>query len=590
MVSYANTNALSMLGGDDYSDVVASLTNYVTLTTPQTILSGADKTHQEINTFNNTTNIAGALSVNSGSVDIQAGGTCLYQANATNMSLIALDTNYTGVEGSMLIEADQDLTIRRTSASGFEGTLGIISNGNIDILTLDPLALGTGTITVQADRDLNLFSTLNTTINTAQGIELSADIYYSLFVDGALKETATNLYTSNTNLTITEVATTAYKVQNVSGTDKLNIAPTLTTNTNATITDVATARKFQAVSGTDIFNITGTGVSSIVNMNITKNVSTDSSAILLITNGYLNATEPYLYVKKGFSALGSYGTRLYTGKLSNDFISVGGLETETDVLTWDSANFNCLTATQTYLAGTAFKVQNAGGVDKINVNPMDTTIINGEVAITSQTSDLYITASDAVVLTGTLNGVVVYGGPNIKASYGLSLTTLTNTNVDIVAPLHATSYHVGSTASSVPLLSHQITVGRLLPTSASGTFTYDMNFGNNSTTLTSVLHRQPNIRIIPTYAILFCDSGTFTTGGGSITCSILVLNSAGTTCYTSSSTTVASGSNVRGTLTMTENLALVTDGTYKIQLEVVAGTSITVSTKNIYATLYSQQV
>jgi hypothetical protein len=41
---------------------------------------------------------------------------------------------------------------------------------------------------------------------------------------------------------------------------------------------------------------------------------------------------------------------------------------------------------------------------------------------------------------------------------------------------------------------------------------------------------------------------------------------------------------------MTENLALVTDGTYKIQLEVVAGTSITVSTKNIYATLYSQQV
>jgi hypothetical protein len=567
-----------MLGGDDYSDVAASLVNFVTTDTVQTILSGADKTHNEINTFQNDVNVTGPLLVNGGSVEIQSGGTCIFKGNDTIMTIAATDTLASGTTGSITIDADQDLTITRTSTSALSGTLALVSNGNLDILTLDPLALNIGSITIQSVKGIDLIAT-GTISSDANNVTSNAANLVDIQVAYTTKSRYQSTLTTNTNPTITNVATTAFKVQNVVGTDKLNIAPTLTTNTNATITEVATtAFKVQNVVGTD-------------KLIIAPGVSTSTNAI----------------ISEVFD----------TAYRVQDSIGIGNSLEITPVLT---TNKN---ATITEVATTAYKVQTTPGTDKLNINPADTTIINGEVSVTSQTSSLYLEASDAVVLTGTLNGVIIYGGATIKGNYGLSLTTLTNptitnvattafkvqnvagtdklnitptlttltnTNVDVVAPLHATRYNVGTTASNVPLLSHELSGGRLLSNQAVGTTNYFFNFGNRSTTLLSTSNRLPSINIVPKFCVVVLDGGGFT-GGGTVTLVVSVYNATSAlTAYTATAAVITTASVVTASLPMTFNTALTTGCIVGIMVTVTCTIAITLSTKNIYATIYSQQV
>lgn len=571
MVSYANTNALSMLGGDDYSDVIDSLANFVTTNTPQTILSGADKTHQELNTFNNEVNIFGPLLVNAGSVEIQSSGTYLFSGNDTDMSLFATDAQLTGTVGSINLTADGDISIVRTANNGFTGSIALQSNGSINITTQDPLALGFGDITIDSAVDTYI-NTANNLVNTAVNaiycdaggaIYLRIGSIYKTEIlntettntNATITEVATTAFnvqnvsgtdklniaptlTKNTNATITEVATTAFKVQNVDGTDNLNIAPTLTTNTNATITDVATTHNFQVVAGTNIASITAGFLSCNQNITSRKYLATDGNTIISCESGSLNASIPYVSVKKYSAVLNAYAAQYKTNSIDS-VLTIGGVDTVATVMDWSIVTLNSNLPTQNFIASTEFNVTDG---------------TNNKVAITP------------------------------------SLTTLTNTNVDVVAPLHAPTYHIGTTASSLPLLSHQVSAGRIISNQGIGTTNYYCNFGNNSLSLTSNFHRVPSgVSIVPKYCVVSYDTGVFTAAG---TVSIVVtLVNGGTlaTCYNSASATVLSGSNVSPSLAMTLVAALPAGSSFKIQVAVTSSVAITASTKNMYVTIYSQQ-
>ena len=663
MVDYVSTNALSMLGGDDYSDITTSLVNFVTLNTAQTILLGANKTHQETNTFNVDVNITGPFYVNSGSVEINSGGTFNLVAAATNMNITAIDPALIGIEGSIAIQADQDINITRTSNNGLSGNINLTSNGNIAISTLDPLAIGVGTIDIVATDNLDLTSTLGDMLITCAGsmiLGATSSLSQMRFqVNGSVKfdilntttaitnptitNVATTAYkvqnvsgtdklniaptlTKNTNATITEVATTAYKVQNVDGTDKLNIAPTLTTNTNATITevattaykvqnvagtdkltieaatttnsnqyqiinapngditltttdpfgfgstgriiqnskfqlisqvdsvntslstttlttntnatitDVATTRNFQVVAGTNIATITASVLSCNQNIKARKYLSTDGDTIISCESGSLNASIPYVSVKKFSTAVNAYAAQYKTNSLVS-VLTVGGVDTTASVMDWTVVTLNSNLATQNFVASTVFNVTDG---------------TNNKVAITP------------------------------------TLTTLTNTNVDIVAPLHATSYAVGTTASSVPLCTYQTHVGRALSNQGISNTSYLMNFGSNISTANTTTSIRPFCRLVPKFCSVFFDSGTFT-GGGTTAFRINVLDNTSTLCYQSPLTAFNSASTSIASLAMTEILALVSGAAYQIQIAVASTVAITLSTKNVYCIIHSQQ-
>ena len=421
-------------------------TNLVTIDGTQTI-SGAK-------TFTNQ------LVVNNANTDITATGT----SSDGLIRLTATDPLATGLYGQIQLLGANRVTMQSNTSSFYVSPslafTNIYGQYEIALSGVDKTYM-TGVLTT------NTNDTITNVTSTAFKVQTTS---------GTDKLNIAPTLTTNTNTTITDVASTAFKVQNVSGTDKLSIAPTLTTNTNTTITDVATTRNFQVVAGTDIVSIAAGGISSKQSMSISKQLSTDSGGFLIITNGYLNGTQPFLYIKKSFSLLGSWGTRLYNGVLSDDTISVGGVETETNILTWDSATFACLPATQTFLAGTTFKVQSVSGIDKINVLPASTTITDTDIYLVG-TNNLHMnatagyltssigtscafTAGTTLVLTSgtTMNlnaitSITQQVNSVTKETITSALTTLTNTSIDIVAPLYSQSYAVGTTSSSIPLCS-----------------------------------------------------------------------------------------------------------------------------------------
>jgi hypothetical protein len=171
-----------------------------------------------------------------------------------------------------------------------------------------------------------------------------------------------------------------------------------------------------------------------------------------------------------------------------------------------------------------------------------------------------------------------------------TLTTLTNTSVDVVAPLYATKYNVGTTASGRELLTFQLSAQRLISTQGiSAGITYNMNFGNNSLALTSTRIGTPNIIAIPIRCCVFFDSGTITTGGV-MTAVVKILTAAGVLVATSFSFffTSASSSSLTS-LVMTLNSTPARDEILQMTITISSTAAITASTKNVYAIVYCQQ-
>jgi hypothetical protein len=548
------------------TDIITTAANSTLTLNPTTTyiqkVNGTDKVNATTTLTTNTNPTITNVATTAFKVQGSAGTDIITTAANTTLTLNPTTTYTQKVNSTTKINATTTtlaLTSPATTIAGLTTTIdatGSVSQpGFINLTATDPGFIGglSGKININAQTFLNLQAGANDYIRVAPVQILN-------YVNGATKIDIQSTQTTNTNATINNVASTAFKVQNTLGTDKLNIAPTLTTNTNDTINNVAaTAFKVQNTLGVDKLNIAPT-LTKNTNATITEvattafqvqNVDGTNRLIISPTSYSLNSAPTcaifinagtFLNVLSGTTMAWSVGDSMDIS-VGSTFVQTSNTSSEYKVnliqkLMMTTTLTTMTNPTITNVATTAFKVQNAAGVDKLNIAP--------------------------------------------------TLTTITNTNVDVVAPLHATSYFVGTTASGMPLLSHQILGMKLLANQGIGTFTYLMNFANNSTTLFPTVIAQPGIRIIPKQCCLYYDTGVFT-GGGVSTIQILVLNNGGATCYQSSVTSLASGTLSSGSLAMTEVLPLVSSAPYKIQMTIVSTVAITSSTKNVYAMMYSQQ-
>ena len=542
---------------------------------------------------------------------------------------------------------------------------------NIDLINATAV-FKAGTQTITGDKTFNgdvIINNTNTTIqtsgtntNTGSTItEVATTAFKVQSVAGTDKLNIAPTVTTNTNATITEVATTEFKVQSVAGTDKLNISPTtttltnpttnildgtgqglqltsalvelnatvantlnlkvdsinklsatnvLTTNTNTTITDVATTRNFQVVAGTTIASITsgGLGVSS-ANISLTKNLSTDSAGIVTIRNGALNSGSPHVLVEKYTSGIlfGS-NTRYRNGAISASSIS-GGVETEVYIAGFSTTALDLTVPTITNVATTSFKVQSVAGTDKLTITPTLTTIGANPITLSalgalnatastfinfsSTTSSAY-TATTSLALTGgtsaqltatTTNSISSSGAVSdaiqidaSSASGGIKMrinavekifinngvTEITNTSVDIVGNCYAPSYSIGTHASSVPLCNYSFNGFKLMGTvqTTNITMTPDNGAWNGSFTIDRFRSALP---FVPYAYELSIDNGTAIVGTAT-SCSITV--------------TLLNGSSVQFATGTETGVALNTafqeyrNGTFSSVTKQVAGTQI----------------
>ena len=464
---------------------------------------------------------------------------------------------------------------------------------------------------------------------------------------GNVRYEQTNGLTTLTNDTINEVASTAFKVQNTLGTDKLNIAPALTTITNTEINLVAGATGIELYSLGGNIDILADGVGTrnrmksdgenlLAAITAGKNTLTAVSGLTSITS-----TSGQIELKTGSTTLDSIllentnvagaGIHLKTNGASANIkltsaenILTGDLTAKgTTILLQDTTptthysqtstvtaitntTINLRDATPTVrfqqtsgtttitnptitnVATTAFKVQNVSGTDKLSITPAQTVITSASILlVTAAINKVNIDSTNTYIKNTNL--YLQDGAGNTRYDQTNGLTTLTNTNVDVVAHLNATDYFVGTAASGRELMSYQLKASRLLsnqPISAVG-ITYNMNFGNNTGFPTTNIGT-PNIIAIPVRCSVFFDSGAFV-GGGTATIVVKILTSGGTLIATSASMGFTTFSGALTSVAMTANSTPARNAILQMTITITNTTAISASNKNVYAIVYCQQ-
>jgi hypothetical protein len=91
-------------------------------------------------------------------------------------------------------------------------------------------------------------------------------------------------------------------------------------------------------------------------------------------------------------------------------------------------------------------------VEKMNINTMDTTLINGELIFTSTTDRINATAFDAVILNGKTNGAILQANAVTKLNCSTTSTTLTNTSHTITSTTGANTISSANTTAVANLL------------------------------------------------------------------------------------------------------------------------------------------
>jgi hypothetical protein len=451
--------------------------------------------------------------------------------------------------------------------------IGTATDGVISLIATDPVATGLyGQITAQADTKIQLamsgVGTSSINMSPASIFNITDD--FSVYDTSIVNQLAiTPTLTTNTNATITEVATTAFKVQSVAGTDKLNISPTTTTLTNPT---------------TYILDGTGQGLqltSALVELNATVantlNLKVNSIAKLSATSVLTTLTNP----------------------------------------------------TITNVATTAFKVQSVAGTDKFSITPTLTQFsgnpitlsvtgaLNGTVStfinIASTTSSAY-SATTSLALTGgtstsltasTTNAISSSGAVSdavsidaTSASGGIKMrinavekifinsgvTTLTNTYTDIISYLYSQRYYIGTHSSNDPLSSCKFTgVVTLVPVGIGTSFLNANMYGG--TTATTV-----PFNFVPTKAIIYGDGGTIT-GGGAMTVRVIVNNfTTSTDTANTANVTLTSGIRSFAVMPFTTTGTLPIGNEMIIKSGIVASAAITGATLTLQITIFGYQV
>ena len=534
MVSYASSNALSMLGGDDYSTIQEDI--------EVLDASVVHKTGNLAETINGVKTFVSDLVVNNATTDITTSSTFTVR-DSTNTWLSLSDTagilrapnggSTLDIQGSIMRIDGSNLGGLNQLFFGAVEPFSSISfqNTDMEFLNTDIVVSTDATDTTQKQIGISATSTTTGDLifllskRTGTGSDRTASGYRIIREDstgdfivqrrtissgGISTFTAIQRINGLTSETFTmptqtKVATTAFKVQNVAGTDKLNIAPSTTTISNTNIVNVAsTAYVVQNIVGTDKLYIDST-YTEISNTEIVAQASTGNIALLMGPTGEL-------------------------------------------------------------------VVQN-NTLEKLNVGTSETNITNT-----------------------TINFRSAVGGLD-RFSQVSGRTTIENTSINATGSFYASNYRLGSSGgTNRRLASLSLPGGSCLIPTATGAGTTDTT-GTWSYTGTSTQMRTPDWgNFVPIYAIIGLDNGSIT-GGGTMTFAVQIREETNNFTIGTTPQTLTSGTNNASTAASqtfnvysSANQDIGSGVLVRFQIRISRTASITASTKSIFATIYGYQM
>ena len=404
-------------------------------------------------------------------------------------------------------------------------------------------ALTTGTNTIRSASGTNTLSAVG-----VGGVNIIDGTTNRLRVGGTDKEVITSTTTDITNTTITNVASTAFKVQQTAGTDKINVSnvETKLTNQYLTVTSSGTNTLTAQVASTTSANLidaTGTGSGNLIRVGTGQNKLENTAGSNLL------------------EAL-TTGTNTIRSATGNNVITTSAGENFMNITAGIGSNVLQVTSTSAGAGNKLFANNSANGFNQI-IGYNNYYDVNSSGA-----QYIRVNGGDKIVVNSTD-------------------TTITNANVGIVGKCNASSYNLGTNASNTPLLTYSILAQRPINNQgiSAGTV-YDMYFGGNNT---STAISAPTINIVSQKVVIFYDSGTFVGGGVCSGVINLISTSTGGTLSTSASFFINSGSLAGGVVAIPLIVAPTLATALRVQITISNTVAITGSFKNIYAQLWFSQ-
>lgn len=528
MVSYAQTNALSMLGGDDLSDITDSIA----------ILDASvvHKTGNLAESIDGDKTFVSDVTITNNNLIIQTTGTNSNTAVDGILALSATDPSSTGLLGQIIASADTNILL---AMSGIATSLISISPTSINNETDDFTVYDTSII-----NHLAITPTLTTLTNNNQTITST----------GINKLTSSSVTTSANTLeatgagggnTLSAIGNPSYNILEVSGTSSYNLLDAIGTNSYNQLDAFGTNSYNQLLSNT------------ITNYNEMRSLAGFNR---LYSTGLISAGVN----ANVLDAAGVGGSRnlLRTSTAGGETVIQHNLVQK--MLVTDTATTNT-NATITNVATTAFKVQSVAGTDKFSITPTLTQFsgnpitlsvtgaLNGTVStfinIASQTSSAYSATTSLALTAGTLAQLTATTTNTISSSGAVSdaiqidassasggikmrinavekifinsgVTEITNASVDIVGNCYAPSYSIGTHTSSVPLCNYSFNGFKLMGTvqATNIIMTPDNGAWNGSFTIDRF---RSALAFTPYAYELSMDNGTAITGTAT-SCSITV--------------------------------------------------------------------
>ena len=576
-MNFVSNNGLSMLGGDDLSSINQSIIDLDA--------SVVHKTGYQTETINGLKTFTSNLVVNNANTTITATGT----ATDGLITLTATDPTSSGLYGQVQAYADTKIQLKMNASN----SQVVMTPSSVSIIgdTTDTTTKNTETHNIGELASLTSGTFNVTDLVTTKTLLTMNDTYVKLQAPnfGSQLDIAGSLC----HFDGVPSGTNALYFGSI---EPFNTIGFINTNLQFLNTDIGITQDATNTSGRSI----GISVLSSCVGDILFSLQKRTSSSFLTASGFRfvreNATSNYLFQRRN--------------------VSSGGIGTNTTIqtITFDGATETFTAPTQNKVASTAFNVTD-GTTTHLSITPTQTTETNVGITLTATNSTAgamrieSTNAAGGVQLRAGTNGIDLLssgsasnymgtgaGGANRiqvnsvdKINTGDTLTTITNTNIDLVGQVNATSYATGTNTARTPLLTYFIWGQRTIQNQAiSAGTTYNMWLGNNSVTATCNFISVPNISLVTQRCCVWFDNGTFT-GGGTVTAVFNLVSSGGGIFSTSGAFTIVSGSTALASLAMPSSFTPGVNGVLQVWVVITNTVAITASTKNMYCQIWCSQ-
>ena len=557
MVSYASSNALSMLGGDDYSTIQEEI--------EVLDASVVHKTGNLAESINGVKTFVSDFNVNSG---------------ATNkLSITSTDTTLNNFSHVMNSTADISLQI------GGVPSLYLDSN-NTQLVGENVLIEGTSPVIGSL-----LTTPISFTTNSIEKLNIQTNETTITNPNVFIVDDSTGL--TNVKFSDEEVI---IKAPNGASTFDIQGALMRIDGSSGGINQLF----FGAVNPFSSIEFRNT---SMLFLNTDVVITTDATSTTLKQMG-ISATSTtagdlifLLNKRTGTGAdFTASGYRMIRENATGDFVlqrrttSSGGISTNTAIQRISGTTSETFTMpTQTKVATTAFKVQTIAGTDKLNITPTATELSNVEIIAQASTGNI-------ALLMGPTGELVVQNNTIEKLNIATSVTNITNTSINADGNFYAPNYRIGSSGgTNRRLASFALPGGSCLIPTATGSGTTTTT-GTWSYTGSSSQMRTPDWgNFFPLYAIIGLDNGSIT-GGGTMTFAVQLREETNNFTIATTAQTLTSGTNNASTgasqnfnVYSSANQDIGNGVLVRFQIVISRTASITASTKSIFATIYGYQ-